>query len=125
MPACRPWLVEFLAGQLSAPANAQLAVCMREMCLHGVQRQVQLRADLPVGSTGLGEASDCLLLRTELPGGDAVGAAAGPPKLGLGLVGVPAGAAGLCVLQGSRQDLSGLVALSPPGQDSSVPGERP
>src|SRR5262245_23891391 len=118
-------LVEFLAGQLTAPANAQLAVRMREMRLHGVQGQVQLRADLPVGSPGLCEASDCLLLRTELPRGDAAGAAPGPPKLGSGLVGVPARSAGLCLLQGCSQDLAGPVALTPAGQDRSVRGERP
>jgi hypothetical protein len=38
--------VEFPAGQLAAPADAELAVDVRKMGLHGVDRQVQLAADL-------------------------------------------------------------------------------
>src|SRR5262245_15154210 len=114
------WLVKFMAGQLAAAANAELAVGMREMCLHGVQGQMQLGADLSVGSPGLCEASDCLLLRTELSRRDAASAASGPAELGVGLIGMPAGAAGLCLLHGIGQDLAGLVTLGAAGQDNSV-----
>src|SRR5215469_13123608 len=118
-------LVKFLAGQLAPAADAELAVGVREMCLHGVDRQVELLADLPVGAPGPGEAGDGFLLRAELPGRDTAGAAAGAAELGEGLVGVPAGAAGLCVVQGVGEDLAGLVTLAAAGQDSSVRGERP
>src|SRR5215471_14270457 len=90
-------LVEFLAGQLAAAADAELAVGVREMCLHGVDRQVELLADLPVGAPGPGETGDGLFLWAELARRDAAGAAAGAAERDEGLVGVPAGAAGLCM----------------------------
>src|SRR5262245_17933964 len=93
--------VEFLAGQFAAPADTELAVGVRKMGLHGVDRQVQLAADLPVGPPCPGEAGDGLLLWAELAGRDAAGAPAGAAELGEGLVGVPAGTTALRVLQAS------------------------
>src|SRR5215469_103109 len=101
-----------MAGELAAAADAELAVGVREMCFHGVDRQVELLADLPVGPAGPGEAGDGLLLGAELAGRDAAGAAASAAEFGKGLVNVPLGAAGLRALHGVGEELAGLVTLA-------------
>src|SRR5262249_60415537 len=85
-PLPRDWSVDLLASQLAAPVDAELAVGVRKMRLHGVDRQVQLVADFPVGPPSPGEPGHGLLLRAELDGRDAAGEAASTGAHGEGLV---------------------------------------